>query len=51
MIDLSGGKDLSSVLEFNIIPHGVLIDKEGIIIANQLSNIQLKQKIVELYGK
>lgn len=51
LIDLSGGKDLSSVLEFNIIPHGVLIDKEGIIIANQLSNIQLKQKIVELYGK
>lgn len=51
LVDLSGGKILDSILAFSLIPHGVLIDQDGIIIANQLNKASLKKKLFELYGE
>jgi hypothetical protein len=37
--------------KFNGIPHTVLIDKTGKIIAKNLRGAELEQKLFELFGK
>ena len=42
---------LISLYNFNSIPHTVLVDKEGMIIASGLRGIKLEQKLKELFAK
>lgn len=51
LIDLTGGKALRQTFYFLGIPHGVLINQEGVIIANDLWNVSLKKKLKELYNE
>ncbi|WP_456087370.1 redoxin domain-containing protein [Parabacteroides sp.] len=51
LIDLTGGESLKHTFNFSIIPHGVLLNHEGTIIANNLWNVSLKKKLIELYGE
>lgn len=51
LIDLTGGKALEQTFKFSIIPHGILLDCKGYIIANNLWNVSLKKRLIELYGE
>lgn len=51
LIDMTGGKALAQTFNFTIIPHGILLDREGHIISNNLWNVSLKKKLIELYGE
>lgn len=51
LIDPTGGEKISQVFEYTVIPHGILLDSKGIIIANDLNNISLKKKLIEIFGE
>lgn len=51
LIDLTGGKILNQEFSFSMIPHGILLNHEGVIIANNLWNVSLKKKLIEIYGE
>ena len=51
LIDLTGGESLKHTFNFSMIPHGVLLNHEGTVIANNLWNVSLKEKLIELYGE
>lgn len=46
-----GGKILNQEFSFSMIPHGILLNHEGVIIANKLWNVSLKKKLMEIYGE
>ncbi|MDL2265592.1 AhpC/TSA family protein [Parabacteroides sp. OttesenSCG-928-G21] len=49
LLDNTGGKMTAEVFSFSIIPHGVLLDENGTIIATDLWGDSLKKKLNELY--
>ncbi|MBP3517921.1 MAG: AhpC/TSA family protein [Parabacteroides sp.] len=51
LIDLTGGETLKQTFSFALIPHGILLNHDGTIIANKLENVSLKKKLKELYGE
>lgn len=50
LVDQTEGKKLNNVFAFGMIPHGILLDKNGIILANQLRTEDLIKKMREIYG-
>ena len=50
LVDQTEGQKLHNVFVFGMIPHGILLDKNGIILANQLRTEDLIKKMRESYG-
>lgn len=50
LIDQTEGELLHKTFEYAIIPHGILLDSNGIIVANHLRTESLKKKMIEIYG-
>lgn len=48
LIDTTEGEKVKENFPFSGIPHGILVDCKGKIVANQLHNILLKRKMTEL---
>ena len=51
LIDQTEGELLHKVFAYTTIPHGILLDSNGTILANQLRTESLKKKLIEIYGK
>lgn len=48
LIDTTEGEKIKENFPFSGIPHGILINSNGEIVANQLHNMLLKQRLEEL---